>query len=289
LARVPAPQRWQLGEERDRQEEYCEWSAERDRDGRIVRAFFTTEVPSYYHLLAADDPNRLLEVYREHVSPDVRLPDLVSATGAYRERNPWNSLGAMHMVQGANTLPAAVVLVAQSTIVRSGPDGVLTNATDLIPCGVDADPDRNSDPFIVAEVNALARAHAAVTLDDPAGLYLDNLQTAGWEAPDGSDALEFWQVTRGTADHAVRAVFAVPTDRGFGVSDITIDGDPISSPSQIAEFIQVRITGLAHGFGEHEQPPRGCRNQGQGPEALAAVSDELPRIDELMAAARATR
>lgn len=138
LARVPAPQRWQLGEERDRQEEYCEWSAERDRDGRIVRAFFTTEVPSYYHLLAADDPNRLLEVYREHVSPDVRRAVFAVPTDlqvveveagrvvegdrgmAYRERNPWNSLGAMHMVQGANTLPAAVVLVAQSTIVRVG-------------------------------------------------------------------------------------------------------------------------------------------------------------------------
>lgn len=112
---------------------------------------------------------------------------------------------------------------------------MLTNATDLIPCGVDADPDRNSDPFIEAEVNALARASG---------------------------------LRRERHHHRRR---------------------PDQLASQIAEFIQVRIAGLAHGFGEHEQPPRGCRNQGQGPEALAAVSDELPRIDELMAAARATR
>ncbi len=87
----------------------------------------------------------------------------------------------------------------------------------------------------------------------------------------------------------MRAVFAVPPDRGFGVSDITIAGDPITSPSQIAEFIQIRVTGLAHGFGEHEQLPTGCRSEQalDAPRLLAAVSDELPSIDALIAAARA--
>lgn len=291
LARLPSPERWEVAEDRDNQEEYCEWSAERDRAGRILRAFFTTEVPGYYHLLAADDPDRLVDVYREHVGDRVRKADLLTASG-YRERNRWNRLGAMHMVQPNNTLAAAVLLVAQSTIVRSRGGDLVTNANDLIACGVSADKDRNSDPLIVGDVNSLARARASITLADPVGLYLDSLQTEGWETPDGSDALEFWRVTRGDADHALRAVYAVPADRGFVVSDVTINGQPIASPSQIAEFIQVRVVGVAHRFGRGEEAPRGCRDEARGggvPEALGAPAEELPAIEDLISAARHSR
>ncbi len=285
LARVPAPRRYELGEDRDQQEEYCEWAGARDVRGQLVRAMFTSEVPEYYHLLARDDPERLLAVYREHVSPDAQPRDLVAASGTYLPRNRWNIAGAMHMVQTFNTLNAAIVLVAEATVVRDSGSGLLTNPNDLIRCGISADMDRNSDPLIVGDVNALARAGADVTLADPIGLYLDDeLQTSGWETPDGSDPAEFWRITRGEPGHALRAVYEVPADRGFTVSDIRINGRPITSPSQIAESIQVQVVGLAHRFGRSEVAPRRCA--GASAVELAA---ELPPIDDLIAAAGRTR
>jgi hypothetical protein len=300
LARLPAPLRWQLAEQRDRQEEYCEWAGIRDRNEVLVRAFFTTEVPSYFHLLARDDPKRLRDVYRESVSQEADERDLISSSGSYRERNPWNLLGAMHMIQQNNTLDAAVILAAQSTIVRDGIDGRLSNANDLIRCGVAADADRNSDPLIVSEINALARRRADVTLADPVGLYLDGLQTAGWVTPDGTDPQTFWRVTRGDADHAVRAEFTVPNGLGYTIGDIKINGQPIISPSQIAEGIEVKVVGLAHHFGKSTAAPRACAREkaaagvlGGGEVGGAGLADgdddELPSIASLVAAARATR
>jgi hypothetical protein len=266
----------------------------------LIRAFFTTEVPSYFHLLARDDPKRLRDVYRESVSSEVDERDLIGPSGFYRERNPWNLQGAMHMIQPNNTLDAAIILVAQSTIVRDGPDGRLTNANDLIRCGVAADADRNSDPLIVSEVNTLARKRADITLADPVGLYLDGLQTAGWVAPDGADPQTFWTITRGDADHAVRAEFAVADGHEYTVSDITINGQRITSPSQIAEGIEVKVVGLAHGFGKSTAAPRACARDtaragvlGGGEVGGAGLADadddELPSVASLIAAARATR
>lgn len=282
LARLPAPQRWELAENRDRQEEYCEWAAERDRSGRITRAFFTTEVPGYFHLLAADDPDALANVYREHISESIRPCELMSGKN-YKERNRWNLKGAMHMIQEANVLSAATTLVAQSTILRSSNGRLLTNSNDLIRCGINADMDRNSDPLIVGDVNGLARAQASISFADPVGLYLDSLQTTGWVSPDGADPGQFWKITRGDADHAVRAVYEIPPELNFTVSDIEINGRPISSPSQIAEFIQVKVVGVAHAFGKSEAEPREC--EGDGLESLEA----LPRISDLIAAARRSR
>lgn len=293
LAREVAPRRWTLGEERNRQEEYCEWAAERDRQGRITRAFFTTEVPSYYHRLANDAPKKLLAVYRKHVSAAVQPRDLIRTNGSYNPGNVWNRQGAMHMIQGANTLDAAVILVAQATVVRTSPQGLITNANELIRCGVGADADRNSDPLIVGDVNTLARTGAGITLEDPIGLYIDSLQTAGWTTPDGSDPASFWTITRGDRAHAVRAVYAVPPGRGFLVSDITIGGRPIVSPSQIAERIQIRVNGLAHNIGKTSPVPRPCgaTNTPQG--GLEALSDVTttnpPSMEELVERSRAGR
>jgi len=291
LARVAGPAKWQRAEDRARQEEYCEWAAHKDRHGRIIRAWFTTEFGLYYHQLAADDPERLLNVYRQHISEDVQLRDLVSGSGRYREDNEWNLRAAMHMVQRNNTLQAAMLLVAQATVVRTSADGLITNANELIRCGIDADPDRNSDPLIVGDVNTLARTGARITLDVPVGIYLESLQTTGWTAPKGNDAspadpASFWQITRGNANHGVRAVYEVPAEHGYTVSDITINGEPISSPSQIAQFIEVKITGVADTAGAVAPEPVPC------PETagrLEAIRDDLPLATELEATARHSR
>lgn len=293
LARLAAPQRWVLAEVRDRQEEYCEWVGVRDRKGRLLRAMFTTEVPTYYVLLAADDPEQLLAAYRDALGPAIQLRDLIGPTGTYRERNPWNLAGAMHMIQPNNTLPAAVILASQSTVVKTMDDHLVVNANDLIRCGVAADADRNSDPLIVGEVNALARRGARITLGDPVGLYLDRLRTEGWVAPKGEDPSRFWKVTRGDRDHAVRAVYEVPQDLGFTISDIRIDGINISSPSQIAETLEVRLSGLAHQFGGPIQT-QDCDGPadsvgGAPADGAALAAPDLPSLEALLTAARNSR
>jgi hypothetical protein len=137
----------------------------------------------------------------------------------------------------------------------------------------------NSDPLIVGDVNTLARAHADITLDDPVGLYIDSLQTTGWVTKDGSDPADYWQITRGTEDHALRAAYEVPEERGFTVSDVKINGVPITSPSQIAESIQVKAVGLAHRIGQNQEPPRPCGGGVGRLESLTAESSEkLPSL-----------
>ena len=45
---------------------------------------------------------RLLQLYRQHISPDVQKEDLFPGGGDYQPRNKWNqdtSSGAMHLIQ----------------------------------------------------------------------------------------------------------------------------------------------------------------------------------------------
>jgi hypothetical protein len=288
FANGPTPDRWKIAEERDEQDEYCEWSADRDANGNVTAAYFTTEVPDYFFLLADDgkDHDRLVAAYQASAGSEVVVTDLISASGDYITRNRWNTARAIHLVQQFNTLGAAVKLVAQSSIVRDGKDGPLANASDLIACGVVGGPGRNSDPLIIKEVNERARRKASVSFVDPIGLYLGGLNTAGWKAPDGADPQSFWKVTRGDANHAVRAVYAVPKSRNYTVGDITIDGEPIGSPSQIAERVTVKVVAVAHRFGKSSVPARRCDAVSSGP----ALAGATPRsVEELMAAAQNSR
>jgi hypothetical protein len=287
LSREVGQRRWKLAEERNRQEEYCEWAAERDRKGNITRAFFTTEVPTYFHRLANDNPDKLLEVYKS-ISDNVERSDILTPSGAYKPDNPFNRLGAMHLIHPSNTLSAAVVLVAQASVVRTGDQGVITNSAALIRCGINADKDRNSDPAIVADVNALARTGAQITLADPLGLYIDRLQTAGWKAPGDVDPAQFWTVTRGAEGTAVRGVYAVTDEFDFTVSDITINGEPIVSPSQIAEHLTIKISGLAHNIGVSAPVTRPCGAEDDA--GLESLGDQAPpTMTELLDASRRYR
>lgn len=288
LARRPAPQRWRLAESRAAQEEYCEWAAQTDADGRIRRIHFTTEFGDYFHLLAQDHPDRLVATYSEVVGEAVPRDDLMRPDGAYRPQNPWNLIAALHMVQANNTLPAAVLLVAQSTIIREGGGGVLTDANDLIRCGIAADADRNSDPMLVTEVNALARAGALVTFADPVAIYIEGFRSDGIVAPDGTDAQMFWQVTRGGDGMGLHGVFEVPEDAGFGIGDLTVGGVAVTSASQIAERVDVKVVAVAHESGQHKAEPRRCRDQrGGGLESLEEAA--LPSVRDLVQRGSLTR
>lgn len=272
--------RWRKADSsRDLQDEYCEWSVERDATNKIKRVTFTCEGPEYWSFLARSSPDKALDLYRQHVSPSVQQQDLFTASGAYIERNRWNSTtkhGAMHLIQPANTLRAEMELAAAATVRRRHDQNEVVTEQELIDCSQYGVPTRHSDPHIGAEVNALARKGALITLLDPVGLYLDGLSTAGWSTPDGADPQSFWRVTRGSKELTLRAVYEVTAGHDYLVGDIKINGLPIEFGAQIADHIQVRLTGLAHAFGTAAALLHPCIGAGpQGAPGPLSVEDAL--------------
>ena len=277
-------QRWRTADNsRDRQDEYCEWSVTRDPESdKIVRVTFTSEGPEYWKYLARVQPDTVLALYRQHVSPQVEPADLFPQ-GRYEPRNRWNSTtvdGAMHLIQRNNTLTAEIELAAAASIVRAVGAQPVTDAQQLIECGAYGQAERHSDPFIGSIVNELARARADVTLTNPVGLYIAGLSVAGWRTPDDSDPLDYWTITRGTKEKALRAVYEVPAGRGFVVGDIRIGNRTIDFGAQIADFITIKLTGLATRIGKSTvQPVQGCVAQA----GLAGFTDQAVSVESALA------
>jgi phosphatidylserine/phosphatidylglycerophosphate/cardiolipin synthase-like enzyme len=274
-------QRWRRADSsRDLQDEYCEWSISRDpATGKIVRVDFTSEGPEYWEFLASHDPDKLVELYRQLVSPNVRREDLFVG-GQYQRKNRFNNStngGIVHLVQGANTLRAEIELGAAATIRRIRAGQEVTDAQALIRCSRFGEPERNSDPFIGEQVNAQARRLADVTLNNPVGLYLHQFNPVGWVTPDGVDAREYWRFTRGSNDHFVRASFEVPPERGYVVGDIKIDGRPLQFGAQIADFITIKLEGLVTRIGQSAVSPfTDCWGEGAAPPAaIVTASDQF--------------
>jgi hypothetical protein len=251
-------ERWQQADaSRDRQDEYCEWSVERDKKSKITRVTFTCESPEYWERLGEENPAKVLELYQKHISKSVKKADLFSG-GAYVARNKWNDSttnGAMHLVQRENTLFAELNIAVRATIIRKIKGTKLTGERELIECGRYGQPERHSDPHIGGEINALARQDADVTIANPVGLYIRGLDTVGWETPDKSDPKKYWKIVRGDAKHAVRAVYEVPSTKKFTVGDITINGQPIEYGGQIADYITIKVVGQACRFGKSTAAP----------------------------------
>ncbi len=292
-ASVSDVQRWRVADSsRDHQDEYCEWSVERDPETeKVRRVTFTCEGPEYWQFLAAEAPETTLDLYRRHVSPAVEMADLYDDDGRYVERNRFNvstANGAMHLIQENNTLAAEIELAGGSSVVRVIGGRTLAGEQELIRCGRYGAAGRNSDPHIGAQVNSLTRRKADVTLADPVGLYFAGLVTPGWEAPDGSDPQGFWRYVRGTPEHPVRAVYEVPEDRGFVVGDLKIDGRPIRFGGQIADFVSVKLTGIGCRFEKSAVAPMtGCRAPRAQPLGLAGFGAERSVAAALRARTRA--
>ena len=93
-------------------------------------------------------------------------------------------------------------------------------------------------------------------------------------------------ITRGTKEKALRAVYEVPAGRGFVVGDITIDGRKIEFGAQIADFIRIKLTGLATRLGQSTVAPfNGCvesatqDDPAAGPAAPPKVAAVLTGMD----------
>lgn len=198
-----------------------------------------------------------MDLYHELVGPEVEIDDLVDGD-EYNPRNKWNvsTEGApVHLIQNNNNLHAAVELAGAATIVRVIDGRPKVAEQELILCSRFGEKRRNSDPHIGAGINELARMNADVTLADPAGLYISDFTPAGWTTPDDTDAKDFWTYTRGGPGHRLRGVYEVPAEKDYVVGDIEIKGEPIRFGAQIADFVSVKITGLACRFGESEGKP----------------------------------
>jgi hypothetical protein len=252
-------QRWELADsKRDKQDEYCEWGVVRDASGKMTRAEFTCEVPEYFETLAADDPKQLLKTYQQLAGPEVRIEDLLGEDGAYNPRNKWNATTdkpPVHLIQENNKLSAAVELAAAASIVRLHDGTPLTSVQELIACSKYGASQRNSDPHIGAEVNALARQKARITLADPPGLYISDFSPVGWTTPDQTDAKRFWTYTRGEKGRRLRGVYEVPPEAGYAVGDILVGGQPLRFGAQIADLVSVKLIGLACDVGASTAAP----------------------------------
>ncbi len=248
------------------QDEYCEWTVQRDAAGRIISVDFTCENPEYWVALWKTDPQAVLAACRTIVSPSIQLEDLYMRdaqggpivdpeTGlpAYDPLNKWNtgtvttasSGGAIHLTSPPNDIDAEIYLAAAATLLRNVQP---YTAAALVDCAAYGVPYRNSDPNIgynvnVAVKNATGNGLRMATLTDPIGLYMQQPDFSSYKTPDGTDAATFWTVMRGTAPSQIlHARFAVPASKGYTVSDITIGGKPIRFAGQIAQTFQMGLS-----------------------------------------------
>ncbi|XXX75906.1 hypothetical protein WMF30_50475 [Sorangium sp. So ce134] len=294
------------------QDEYCEWSVQ-SKDGKIVRVDFTCENREYWSCLWRVDPDRVVELYRELLPPELAAqvkkedlyllrdgrPVIERETGrpAYNPLNEWNSstsTGAIHLVSRPNTLFAEIELAAAATILREHDGRPVTDEVELIRCSFYGTEGRNSDPHIGAQVNAVVRSsNVRVSLMNPVGLYIQNPDFSRFElpphAPPGRKPSDYWKLVRGTPGFGLHATFAVPEADGFTVGDITIDGVPIESGAQIAQTFDIALSAASV---PSARPPvaLACRSDRDPP--LPAILDfnyvNLLLVDDYMDSPPAT-
>ena len=295
------------------QDEYCEWIAVRDTNGKVVSIDYTCENPEYWFSLWRVDPSRVLALYRQIVSPSVQLAELYlldsnndpvidRATGkpAYNPLNQWNNqpskgavTGAVHLISPPNTLGAEIYLAAAATLLRVQNGQPVTNPDQLIACSQYGTPGRNSDPHIGSEVNNVIIGGGLVaSLQDPVGLYIQMPDFSGYSLPAdpnlpaNADASECWHILRGHArgprdnvDFILHVRFEIPQrwkDAGvaFTVGDIQINGNNIEYGAQLTQTFQIALRGLAISTTLPAETPQPCRaNNPQPLPSSQAVQD----------------
>lgn len=248
------------------QTEYCEWHVDRNvTTGRPRRVCFSCEPPEYWMALSGSDPprtalgfegdmGRVLDLYRIHVSPAVQMDDLLVQAplqtplgafgrGRYNPYNRWNSThGVMHLTAPPNCLEAEIFAAAHATLRYRDARGAKVMAPELLTAGANlGNPNRASDPAIVARVNAMAREGLRVSVSNPVGLYIDHLDTAGWEIPGGLRIADCVRATRGSSNRICRLVVEMPTDE-FDLGDLRIAGERLTQGGQIAECITMKMS-----------------------------------------------
>lgn len=250
-------------------DEYLEWVAVKNQDGKLVEALFTCEGPEYWNIMA-EDPDLLVNVYRELLGTnEIQRDDLYFEKdvvfhsrnlggevkyrkGAYNPFNKWNMAGAVHLTQPANTLGAEIQLAKDATKLY-GDGSIVTQDPQLVVCGGYGGINRMSDPTIGAEVNAAVRSGKRVGLRNPIGLYIKEIDESVFSLSDGTyidNITDYFVALRPkpdlVTDMIVRARFKVPegvlvAGRQATINDILIDGTPIEYAGQIADKITITL------------------------------------------------
>lgn len=214
---------------------------------------------------------------------DLSLPGAVNPlTGGpiYNPLNKWNSGpvsndnfgGAIHLTSTPNTLQTEIGLATAATVQRNNPSGTTGNTAwpsrlyNTLLCDAQyGQKNRNSDPNIGGNVNNLVTGPPAtqmpsqvVTLADPPGLYIQMPDFTHFSTPDGTNASTFWTIARGfknlndqygnqmPGNFILHAVFEVPADKNYTVSDIMISNQKIIWASQVAATFKMQI--VASGY-----------------------------------------
>ena len=230
------------------QDEYCEWRVERDGAGKITKITFTTELYEGLQALAEVGEDALIKGIKEiipgadptteemfglgfdpsHASPDARGEQYV----LHRRMNPWlnGSKGILGLGHRNNTGGALFTLV--------GDCAVNQHINPTLVCGIsNCVPGRNSDPSVCSAVQHLSQADRAISLTDPAGIRIKELQGI-WkingtqiDINSPADNQGSWTVTR----NGRRAV--LDTSNGLTMGDAEI-----VSGAQVAHALFVEAT-----------------------------------------------
>jgi hypothetical protein len=251
------------------QDEYLEWVVRRDSTtGKIKEIVFTCEGPEYWWKVLSNDKKLLLQLYKKYASPEVELSDLLFSENVYSKVdgkytlkyekdtynifNKWNLSAAIHLTHPNNYLGAEIDIAARATVLRGSGNTPLSHDRALICCAGYGAPNRNSDPKIGAVVNSAARDGNWVTLRDPVGLYISNIDSSQFTKPDGSTIANFktrcWNVVRASVDGTMilRASVKVPEDEMFDgkpllLGDLLVGGDQLQYGGQVADTVTLGL------------------------------------------------
>ncbi|MGZ3873633.1 MAG: hypothetical protein ACXVJD_11985 [Mucilaginibacter sp.] len=198
----------------------------------------------------------------------------------YNPLNKWNSGtvsddsqgGAMHLTSTPNTIQTEIAISSAATVQRNNPSGSTGNTYWTSPnfnallCDAQyGQKHRNSDPNIGGNINELictptstnppvsGAPYYTVSLTDPLGLYIQMPDFSAYVTPDGTPAADFWTIVRGSetlndqdgdqlpGNFILHAVFEVPANKNYTISDITIAGENILWGSQVASTFKMQV------------------------------------------------
>lgn len=264
------------------QEEYAEWRL--IHEGERLRGIeVTTELPEYWRVMAAHEPERTLQLASEFAGHQVDAGDVYGSevtdprdlepqgrADAFARRmlrpreggstppSPYNDGRAAFccMAHRSNTLGALLELLLSAARRHFVEDGVTglprfpSGSEAIAALRVSAQDGRNSDPLLVERIVRFAGEGLRVGLDDPAGVYIRELQLHELEQPDGEDLPGGWlEFGRGPTaaespdgrPRCQRLKLLLPADADFSLDDMVIrrTGEPIRHGGQMAELIQV--------------------------------------------------
>lgn len=282
------------------QDEYLEWHVERTGN-KVTKITYTAEGPEYWDILANNDQTLALALYRKYISNEVTSRDIFWQTnvagpiieieagnpnnqsvvgytpragwlkGEYNPHNIWNTRrGAMHLIQRNNSLSAEIQLAADATrrwAFRTEPTSPNPDGNDrfrLTGCGQFGGINRNSDPSIGYSVNELMLNDLAVTISDPVGLYISEIQLDGLKDPNGNPLAveDVLNISRGDENSSkpriLRFSITPPADANYGLEECTLDGLPLSTGGSIARQTTITIYGEARPSGV-DAPIDDCR------------------------------